>query len=310
MVDFAIVWDEVFELYREGRYREGAVLAAEARPHLPERDGRLTFWEACFQSMAGNPELAVEILLAGVDRGLWWPEGMLADNDLDDARILDGWTAVVAGSEAHERARMAARPTMRARPGGGGTVLALHGAHADPSEYADRWEASVPESWAVVTPVGSLPVPEGGWSWSHDPSPRVDDVMQQVSGLKIVRPLMVIGFSAGATLGMELIAGGSFDADCLILMSPYVPDVDDTVAVLGSFTCPVVLVYGSDDHDSARYESLSAVVSETVVVPGLGHRIPEHLNEIFDVGRQLATSGHRDGPDSRSLGGTGPGAVS
>ena len=148
----------------------------------------------------------------------------------------------------------------------------------------------MPEEWAVVTPVGSLPIPEGGWSWSHDSSPRVDDVMQQVSALEIVRPLMVVGFSAGATLGIELIAGGSVDADCLVLMSPYVPQVHDMVAVLGSLNCPVVLVYGSEDQESDTYESLSEVVSEKVVVPGLGHRLPEALNEIFNIGRRLATS--------------------
>jgi hypothetical protein len=52
----------------------------------------------------------------------------------------------------------------------------------------------------------------------------------------------------------------------------------------------VVLVYGSEDQESDTYESLSDVVSETVVVPGLGHRLPEDLNEIFDIGRRLATS--------------------
>lgn len=291
MTDFATVADEVCALYREGRYREGAALVARARPQLPERDGRLTFWEACFQSMAGDPAVAVEILLAGTGRGLWWPEGMLADHDLDDARTLDGWSEVVAASEKHERTRLTQRPSIRVRRGGGGgTVLALHGAHADPGEFADRWEASVPGDWSVVTPVGSLPVPEGGWSWSHDSSPRVDDVLGQVSGVEMLRPLMVVGFSAGATLGIEVIAGGSVEADCLVMMSPYVPDADDMVAAVGSLRCPVVLVYGSDDPELNRYESLSAAISETVVMPGIGHRLPDELNEIFDVGRRLATS--------------------
>lgn len=297
-MDFATVADEVYALYREGRYREGAALVARARPQVPERDGRLTFWEACFQSMAGDPAAAVETLLAGTGRGLWWPEGMLADHDLDDARTLDGWSEVVAASERHERTRMSQRPTIRVRRGGGGgTVLALHGAHADPGEFADRWEASVPGDWSVVTPVGSLPVPEGGWSWSHDSSPRVDDVLGQVSGLEMSRPLVVVGFSAGATLGIELVAGGSVEANCLVVMSPYVPDLDETVAAFGSLSCPVVLVYGSDDSESDRYESLSAAVAETVVVPGMGHRLPEGLDEIFKVGQRLAISGDRDGPD-------------
>ena len=250
MMDFAAVTDEVYRLYREGGYQDGAALVARARPLLPERDSRLTFWEACFRSMAGNPETAVEILRDGTDRGLWWPEGMLADRDLDAARILAGWSEVVAASEAHEQARMAKRPSIRVRQGQGGTVLALHGAHADPGEFADRWEADVPAEWAVVTPVGSLPLPEGGWSWSHDTSPRVDDVMQQLSGIEIVRPVVVAGFSAGATLGIELVAGGFVDADCLVLISPYVPDSDDMVALLDSLTRPVILVYGSEDRKS------------------------------------------------------------
>lgn len=95
-MDFAAVTDEVYRLYREGRYREGAALVAGARQHLPKRDSRLTFWKACFRSMAGSPETAVEILRAGTARGLWWPEGMLADRDLDAARVLNGWSVVVA----------------------------------------------------------------------------------------------------------------------------------------------------------------------------------------------------------------------
>jgi predicted esterase len=287
-MDFSAVTDEVYRLYREGKYQEGADLVARERQYLPERDSRLTFWEGCFQSMAGNPQTAVEILRAGTARGLWWPEGMLADRDLDAARVVDGWSEVVAASEAHERARMDARPPMRVRSGRGGTVLALHGAHADPVEFADRWEAGVPGEWGVVTPVGSLPLPEGGWSWSHDTSPRVDDVIQQLSGIEIVRPMIVAGFSAGATLGIELVAGGFVQADCLVLMSPYVPDSDDTVAVLDSLCCPVVLVYGSEEQESETYDSLSASVSKVVVVQGIGHRLPEDLSETFDVGRRLA----------------------
>ncbi len=219
---------------------------------------------------------------------------MLADNDLDGARTLDGWSAVVAASEAQERARMATRPTLRVRRGrGGGTVLALHGAHSDPGEFADRWEASVSEEWGVVTPAGSLPVPEGGWSWSHDSSPRMDDVLGQVSGLEMVSPVLVVGFSAGAALGIELVTGGFIEADCLALISPYVPDMDGMVAVLGSVRCPVVLVYGSEDQESDTYESLSASVSETVVVPGIGHRLPEDLTAIFAVGRRLAAKSVR-----------------
>ena len=302
-MDFSAVTDEVYRLYREGRYQDGADLVARARPHLPDRDSRLTFWEACFQSMAGNPETAVETLRAGTTRGLWWPEGMLADRDLDAARVLDDWTEVVAASEAHEQARMDSRPLIRVRQGRGGTVLALHGAHAAPVEFADRWEAGVPVEWGVVTPVGSLPIPEGGWSWSHDTSPRVDDVMQQLSGIDMVWPVIVAGFSAGATLGVELVAGGFVQADCLVLMSPYVPDPDDMVAVLGSLNCPVVLVYGSEDRESGTYESLAGAVAEVVVVPGIGHRLPDDLTGIFDVGWRFAAgqSPQESAPPSEQL---------
>jgi hypothetical protein len=66
---FAAVTDEVSRLYGEGRYQDGADLVARARPHLPERDCPLTFWEGCCQSMAGNPEPAVEILRCGHGQG-------------------------------------------------------------------------------------------------------------------------------------------------------------------------------------------------------------------------------------------------
>ena len=283
-MDFANVAHEMFGLYREGRYQEGAALVAQARPHMPERDGRLTFWEACLLSRAGDPEAAIETLWAGTQRGLWWPEGMLADSDLDLARRLDRWSAVVVATEAHERARMATRPAIRTRPSlDGGTVVALHGGHAEPDEFADRWEAGVPDEWGVATPVGTGPLPEGGWSWGHDPASQTEDVIRQLSAMEMVPPVIVIGFSAGAILGIGLVSSG-LEAACLVLMSPYLPHEQDIASDLGSFNGPVVLVYGSEDPESERYDTLSGIVAETVVIPKLGHALPQDLKGVFDMG--------------------------
>ncbi len=289
-MEFSTVADQVYTLYGEGRYSDAISLIGDARQGLPEHDGRLTFWEACLYSVSGNPHQAVSILSEGTSRGLWWPQGMLADSDLDAARQTEGWDEIVAACQEQERARLAERPAVRVRKGtGAGTVIALHGARADPEAFADQWEAAVPQGWTLVAPVGDIPVPEGGWSWAHDAPSRASEVTRQTEGVSIDPPLVLAGFSAGATLALEL-ASSELRPDCLALLAPYVADEGEFTALLETLKIPVLLGYGSNDSSAEIYRRLEGSFDEVLVVTELGHTLPSDLGAVFRATSALVTT--------------------
>lgn len=289
-MEFSTVADQVFTLYGEDRYSDAISVIGDARGTFPEHDGRLTFWEACLYSVSGNPRRAVAILSEGASRGLWWPSGMLADSDLDAARLTEGWDEVVAACQEQERARLADRPAVRVRKGTGtGTVIALHGARADPDAFADQWEAAVPTGWTLVAPVGNLPVPEGGWSWAHDALSRTKEVIRRTQRISIDPPLILTGFSAGATLALEL-ANSELHPDALALLAPYVADEGELTAMLKTLNVPVLLGYGSNDSSADTYRRLEGSFDEVLVFTELGHTLPADLNAVFRATFDLIAS--------------------
>lgn len=289
-MEFSTVADQVYTLYGEGRYSDAISLIGDARQGLPEHDSRLTFWEACLYSVSGNPNRAVVILSEGTSRGLWWPKGMLADSDLDAARQTEGWDDVVAACQEQERARLEERPAARIRKGtGAGTVIALHGAHADPEAFADQWEAAVPQTWTLVAPVGDIPVPEGGWSWAHDAPSRTSEVARQTQGVSLEAPLILAGFSAGATLALEL-ASSELRPDALAVLAPYVADEGEFTGMLETLKIPVLLGYGSNDSSADTYRILEGSFDKVLVFEGLGHTLPSDLSAVFRATSALVTT--------------------
>lgn len=289
-MEFSTVADQVYTFYAEGRYSDAISVIDDARQALPEHDGRLTFWEACLYSVSGNSNRAVAILSEGTSRGLWWPKGMLADSDLDAARQTDGWDDVVAACQELEQARLAKRPAAHVRNGSGaGTVIALHGARADPESFADQWDAAIPIGWTLVAPLGDLPVPEGGWSWAHDAPSRASAVIRQIDGDSIDRPLILAGFSAGATLALEL-ASSELRPDALALLAPYIADEGEFTEMLETLNIPVLLGYGSNDSSADAYAKLEGSVDEVLVFTELGHTLPEDLSAVFRATSALTTT--------------------
>lgn len=46
----------------------------------------------------------------------------------------------------------------------------------------------MPDEWGLATPVGTVPLPEGGWSWGHDPASQTEDVIRQLSAMEMAPP--------------------------------------------------------------------------------------------------------------------------
>jgi len=282
-MDFVDVQRRVIDLYGKEAYDQGLETIAVARPEHPDEDGILTFYEACLLGKSGRIREALETLEAGLDRGLWWAPGQLADSDLDSVRTLPGWETVLARGEQAVSEMSSLRPDPLVRPGATanpeGTFITLHGAGVDPMAHAKRWEEAAPSTWTVITPVGSVPMTSGHWAWPYDLS--LEPLIEHLEGLPLWRPLILAGWSQGGGMAASMAWAGPLEVDGLLLFGP---GLRDRQWDPGSHRhVPTYIVIGQ--HDLALRSCLelrermadhgAAVLLDEL--PGKGHELPENL---------------------------------
>lgn len=279
---------EVLTAYGQGSYAAALDLVEKARSEFPDRDSTLTFWEACFLALAGDPDRSIDTLREGLDRGLAWHPRMLTDPDLDSVRNLDGWDeferrsaellATLTERRPDPLVRLAADPT--------GTLIAVHGAGEIPEEFFAEWAAATPPDWTVIAPVGDVPIPPSRWAWPFDLS--TDSLVQTLRLESPTEPSVLAGFSQGARLAAKAAWNGSVEVSGLILSAAVLTmDLWDESA---KRTVPLYVVIGTED---LGYEPSLAVFAalETAGVPvyvdvreGLGHAMPDDLDRVIESG--------------------------
>lgn len=275
----------VFDLYGEASYDTGLEVIAAARPEHPDQDGRLTFWQACLLGMSGRPQEALEVLEAGLERGLWWAPGVLADSDLDSVRTLPGWAEVVSRGEQAASEMLSLRPDPQVRPATSaspeGTLVTLHGAGADPIAHAQRWGDATPESWTVITPTGNVPTAPGQWAWPYDLS--LGPLAEHLEGLQLEPPLVLAGWSQGGGMAASMAWMGDLEVNGLLLIGPGLRDEWDPAS---HRHVPTYIFIGENDLNLAKCLELRDQMSELGLrvwldeQPGLGHELPDDLREI------------------------------
>ncbi|HZD24403.1 MAG TPA: hypothetical protein VE569_13550 [Acidimicrobiia bacterium] len=283
-MDFRELSRKVVDLYVEGSYEQALALVDEGRKKFPDEDSALTWFEACLLGVSGEPQRALEVLQAGLDRSLGWHPQMLTDPDLDSVRTLDGWESFETRSAARVEKWAAKRPPpfVRVIPNPAGTVVALHGAGSDPGDFFEAWDSATPEHWNLVIPVGEVPRSTDGWAWSYDLS---TDLAHEIGEVELVEPIVLAGFSQGARLAAKSAWDGNVDATGLVL----------TAAVLtpklweesGQRQIPTYVLTGTED---GGYEGCVATTEmlrdhgvpvSLEVREGLGHEPVDDLDQVM-----------------------------
>jgi predicted esterase len=287
-MDFGAVRQQVFASYGRGEWDDALDLVREARPQFPKRDSILTFWEACLLSLDGKPHAALAVLGEGLDRGLFWDAGILADPDLDAARELEGWVDFERRSVAVIESLDLKRPGTMVRRADDpvGTVIALHGAGDVPEDFFAEWDAATPVEWTLIVPVGDVPVTDIKWAWPYDLS--TDSLVESLEQLTLIPPIVMSGYSQGARMAAKVAWNGSVKTSGLILSAPTLAPEAWTESQRSPI--PLYAVVGTED---LAYEPLLST-SETLkrdsvpvqldVRQGLGHVPPEDLNQVIADG--------------------------
>ena len=284
-MEFSNVIDEVLAAYADGAYRRALEVVSHARPQFPERDASMTFWVACLHSRAGEPEIALQSLAEGLDRGLAWHPKMLADTDLEAVRELDGWASFAERSTAVVASWRVERPPplLRAPAEPLGTVIALHGAGHVPEDFQSEWVTAIPVEWAVVAPIGDVPLSNEAWAWPYDLS--TDSLEESLASTEIAAPVVLAGFSQGAGIAARAAWNGVVDAIGLIMSAGTVPS--DIWTGSARRSVPTYAVVGTED---GAYPTCSAMAKDLErdgvpvfldVREGMGHVAPPDLDIVI-----------------------------
>jgi hypothetical protein len=153
--------DQVFALYREGRYADGLALIADHAVDLPEWRSDLSHTTACLHARSGDPDAALRVLADAADEGAWWhPRLLLEDDDLASLAPLDGFAELVDLSRRRfdQAQSAAARRSERSRTARGSCRSWRAGSRPAPGPpccgRCREIRAPSPGSWPSLPPCG------------------------------------------------------------------------------------------------------------------------------------------------------------
>lgn len=301
-----------FERLAAGDHAGALPYATAARDLFPDK-AEAAFWLACIHSRLGRPQAAVADLRRGLERGHYWPQSwLLEDDDLEPLRGRADFGEVVGASARAEAAALPSGPlepvVLPAAPVPAGprapraTVVALHGWGQDAPEFALHWRAAAAAGFTVVVARSSQEPCPGFFVWD-DRERALQDVARQlaVPGAGPPGPLVAAGFSQGGGVAVDLALAGlcapvatsmavlALAAGLGDLAAPPAAGRLDAAAARG---LRVRLLVGAQDEDADDAQRLARVLSRAglgarlTLVPGLAHEVPEPPGEL--LARELA----------------------
>jgi hypothetical protein len=301
MSEFDDLQERVFALYGERRFEEMRSLLDKAIERFPNRPSRITFWQACVDSLLGDPKLALQRLNRAAEEGRFWPENWLeTDPDLAAVRALPGYERMV---EAVRRSADRANANRRERPevllfapeAGPvrGLLIGLHMYERSAAESAPHWRPASGLGLVVVVPESTLVSGDGKPAWT-DPAVTARDVRlareEALDSYPDAAAVTVLGGASqgGARAAAIALTGHPFSCRGLVaVVSPYpeLSDVTETARDAAVRGLRVYLLTGDRDTTRDQTEQLYAdliaggVKAEIDVVPGLGHDFPDDFPE-------------------------------
>lgn len=299
--EFDDLQERVFALYAERRFEEIHRLLDGAVERFPNHPSRVTFWQACIDSLLGDPKRALERLRRGAEEGLFWPENWLdTDPDLAAARALPGYEEMV---EAVGRSAERANSNRRERPevllfapeAGPvrGLLIGMHMYERSAAESAAHWRPATEIGLVVVVPESTQVSGDGEPAWT-DPAVTARDIRlareEALDRYPEAAAATVLGGASqgGARAAAIALTGDPFPCRGLVAVVsayPDLPDVPATVRDAAARGLHAYLLTGDLDTTRDQVEHLYAdlmaggVQAELDVVPGLGHEFPDDFPE-------------------------------
>jgi len=227
-------------LVASGAYAEALDLATREAHLFPEYSQKVIYsWRMDMACRLKNKDLALRLLLDAVDAGYWYG-GLRADPDFEVLLGDPEFERLVSVCEERRAQAMArAVPVVKVlQPDPGFSpyplLLALHGASA--SIEANHWISALSKGWLVCLPQSSQVYSPGAYTW-NDWEWAQQEVLERFTTLCKEYPVdpervVLAGFSQGGGLAAWLALSGVIKARGMVLVGPFLPDVNKIIPLM------------------------------------------------------------------------------
>lgn len=279
-------------LFQAGAYAEALELATREANIFPEYAQKVIYsWRMNCACRLKDKELTLRLLGEAIQAGYWYG-GLLEDEDF---ALLhnDPEFKRLAGicSERRAQAMANAVPVIKTfAPEGQPTpyplLLALHGANT--TAETGHWMSAVAHGWFLGMPQSSQVYAPGTYTW-NDWDWALQEVPQRFTTICAEHPIdtnrvVLAGFSQGGGLATWLVLSRAIRARGLILVGPFLVDVNHLLPILdqhGPYDLRAYIVAGMRDQYCHRVAQQLAellpnygITCKFDVYADLEHRFP------------------------------------
>ena len=288
---------KVFSSYFDGKYEEALAAALEVAERFPEKYYRTGFWAACLYCRVGPPDMAMEHLEEALQKGAWWSEDLLHDEDLQPLWEREDFARLKAVCQNRkEEAASKSRPELlvlepekqvgdRIYP----IILALHNRSGSIEDFSALWgDPVIRNSYILAFPQSSQVYSYKMFCWDdhHLAEKEIRQAYNQlINQYGRTSPVLISGYSQGGGAAIKLALS---DVECagFIAIVPSFRDVQELIAPLGqrgSRGRRGCIITGNRDYGYSRALELAEALEKhelpckLFVEKGLGHLIPDNF---------------------------------
>ncbi len=292
--------NQTLSLYSQGKYDIAYNLITEKGIDVGGIPAQIYNFRYALASKLGETALALDIMKeAIIEKGYWYAYGyLIEDDDLEPLRgepLFE--TLVDLCREREQLARVDAKPVMVIKNGGDSKwLVALHGNQENARLAEPYWSVCLNHGYSLALPQSDQIEFSDAYCW--------DDLEKSTAALKkhceklfLEYPeskenLVLAGFSAGARTVLGATLSGEVKAKALILVGPWLPEVDEWISLLDQLSACEGKVYiycGEDDSDALEGTlKLVAHLKQKQIphvfkqIKGLDHDFPLDWHQILE----------------------------
>jgi predicted esterase len=303
--DYQEMRRRIGELYQGERFVEAAGILAAHLDVFPDHIQANTYNLALMRTRSEHFEEAVEALLLGIEKGVWYGKydfnadlwDPLRDRP-DFKRFLDGNAQRMREATENTSAEMEVMlpdgfDQKRTYP----LFIALHGGGENIEVFRPRWTSPLLERDFIVAYLqSSQRISMTGFNWTEDLEISKDEIREAfekiLSRYPVDRELILIGgFSSGGVASLESVLSGIVPVRGFVVLCPAKPDgfTAERVREAGRKGIRGTLITTEMDPRLEQQREMDAVMKaeglscEFIVTPNIGHWYPEDMPDKLDA---------------------------
>jgi len=294
--------------YLNGDYKEAYTTITEKASLVTGNEAQVYNFRYSIACKLGDTELALNLFKEAIlEKGFWYACSYLKeDDDLEALRSSPEFEALYEICHAREaKSRESVKssllvlsPEHQEVSATKQILIALHGNQENALLTKPYWSEALNHGITLVLPQSSQIEFSDAYCWD-DLEKSTLELASLFNQLMEEMPVpienrMIGGFSAGARTALSAVITSAVEVDKLILVSPWLPEIDtleDELEKLKAMDVKLYVFAGSLDEDClegslklVKWLDANEIPHEFTLVPGLDHDYPEDFSQsLIDV---------------------------